>query len=70
MNKSNWIKTALLTCTILVLSIGFMPQAAEARPGDITVYCDGTDNLCATVETSDVIIEVWFGNWEIIIIEL
>lgn len=63
-------KTALLLCTLAVFALGFVPQVADAAAGDITVICDGTDNLCVTYEDPDVIIEFYFGRALAVIIEL
>ena len=63
-------KIALLVCTLAVLAFGFIPSAADAAPGDITVICDGGDELCVTYEDPDVIIEFYFGNPIAVIIEL
>ena len=62
----SFLKVSLLICTLAVIGLGAMPQPAQA---DITIYCDGTNNLCATIETRDVIIDVYFGNWFLIIID-
>lgn len=63
-------KVALFCFTLAVLAMGFVPQAADAAPGDITIFCDGSDNLCATYEDSDVIIDFYFGRATAILIEM
>lgn len=62
----SFLKVSLLICTLVVLGLGATPQPAEA---DITIYCDGTNNLCAVYEDPSVIIEFWLGNWFLIIID-
>ena len=54
-------KAGLLAATLLVTGLSAFPQVAKATT--ITITCDGTDNLCATVETRDVIIDFYLGNW-------
>ena len=67
--KLNLAKTLLLALTLAVMTFGMMPVAIAA-PGDITIECDGSDNLCASVDTGDIIIDVYFGKATRIIIEL
>jgi len=57
----NTVKTTLLAATLLITGLTAFPQMARAWV--ITITCDGSDNLCATVETRDVIIDFYLGNW-------
>ena len=60
-------KISLLVLTLAVVGLGAFAVPAAAAPGDITIYCDGTNNLCVVV---DGWLEFWFGNWTVIVIEL
>ena len=63
-------KVLLLVLTLTVVGLGAFAVPAQAAPGDITIYCDGSDNLCVVYEDPDVIIEFWFGKWTKIVIEM
>ena len=62
----SFVKVSLLVCTLVVLGVGVIAQPAEA---DITIYCDGSDNLCAVYEDPEIIIEFWLGEWFLIVID-
>lgn len=42
------------------LSLGVV---SAAQAWEITIYCYGTNEHCATVETPDVIIEIYLGEF-------
>lgn len=42
---ANFMKSALLVLTLVVVGIGVFPQAAEA----VTIWCYGYDEHCAVV---------------------
>lgn len=56
----NAVKVALLFGTLAITGLSVVPQAAKAWL--IVITCDGSNNLCATVETRDVIIDFYLGN--------
>jgi hypothetical protein len=65
----SYAKATLLASTLAVLALGAMPQSADARITSVTVYCDGSDNLCATYEDPDVYIEFYLGRALAVVIE-
>jgi hypothetical protein len=64
----NAVKVALLIATLTITGMSIFPQVAKAW--EIDIYCDGSNNLCATVETSDVIIDFYLGNAVAVVIYL
>lgn len=63
----NTAKATLLAATLLVTGLTVVPQAARAWV--LTIYCDGTDSLCATINFNDssgdtfLSIEAYLGNF-------
>lgn len=47
---SSITKAILLTGFLAIVAMGVMPATSEAAPGDITILCDGSNNLCAVVD--------------------
>lgn len=64
----SFAKAALLVCTLAVLAMGAVPAPADART-DITIYCSGSSDLCATYEDENVIIDFYLGRAIGVVIE-
>jgi hypothetical protein len=62
----NTAKAMLLTATLLITGLTAVPQLAKATT--ITINCDGSNNLCAVVDTPDTTYYFFFGNWTSVII--
>jgi|1185.fasta_scaffold98271_1 hypothetical protein len=62
----NTAKATLLAATLLITGLTAIPQIAHAWV--LTIYCDGTDSLCATINFNDdsgtyLTIEAYLGNF-------
>lgn len=61
-------KPVLLFAALALTLIGAVPGMSTAAPGDWTLTCEGPADFCASVETSEYIVEVYgwaFSSFEL-----